>query len=258
MRMNLSLLLLPFALLSACQSSEMEAVQSAEPAAATSLFKAAMVPDAQGAPNRANGEAADNAHHHGVVEEVLQDGKYLLLQVNEKGERSWLVARAEGIVAGDHIDFHNGLRKTGYYNAGLNRTFEEVFLVSSLTLAHRASDAAQAHGASAAPAPAAATASSAPQVAGALSVADFLAQAKELGGSTARVRGTVTKVNANIMNTHWIHLSTSADSGDDLVVTTQTLVPVGHEVVFEGQVVLDKNLGAGYSFAVLLENAQPL
>lgn len=258
MRMKLSLALLPILLFSACQSSEMQAVEQPKTQNSTTMFKAAIATGSGSTAPSDNNEQTSNAHHHGVVEEVLEDGKYLIIKVNEQGQGSWLVARAEGIAAGDHIDFHTGLRKTGYYNAGLDRTFEEVFLVSSLTLAHRANEAATAHGASnTASAPASATTPAA-QVKDALSVADFLNQAASLAGQTVRVRGTVTKVNANIMNTHWIHLATNAQSGDDLVVTTQTLVPVGHEVVFEGTVVLDKNLGAGYSFAVLLENAQPL
>ena len=74
------------------------------------------------------------------------------------------------------------------------------------------------------------------------------------------VRGQAVKVSSGILDRNWVHLrdgSGSAAAHDhDLVVTTTEDVKVGQQVVAQGKVVVDKDLGSGYRFEVLVEDAK--
>jgi hypothetical protein len=93
----------------------------------------------------------------------------------------------------------------------------------------------------------------------ALSIAAIFAQASRLEGKTVGLRVKVTKRTLNVLGRTWLHVqdgSGSAESGDhDLVVTTQAAPEVGEIVVLEGRVVTNKDLGSGYRYDVLLEDA---
>ncbi len=90
-------------------------------------------------------------------------------------------------------------------------------------------------------------------------VAEVYAQAAELAGKDVAVRGKVVKFNANIMGTNWVHIRDGSGTTDgknvDLTVTTAETVAVGDEVLVRGKVAQNKNLGAGYTYAVIVEQA---
>jgi hypothetical protein len=69
----------------------------------------------------------------------------------------------------------------------------------------------------------------------------------------------VVKYNANILGSNFVHIrdgsGDAADGSNDLLFTTGAEVAVGETVVVSGNVVLDKDFGAGYSYPVLVENA---
>lgn len=73
------------------------------------------------------------------------------------------------------------------------------------------------------------------------------------------MRGRVVKYNAEILGSNWLHLqdgSGSAKSKDnDIAATTKGKAAVGDIVTVTGAVTLDKDLGAGYFFPVLIEDA---
>jgi hypothetical protein len=70
----------------------------------------------------------------------------------------------------------------------------------------------------------------------------------------------VVKFNGGILGTNWIHLQDgtgSAENGtNDLTVTTSGTASVGDVVTATGTLVTDKDFGAGYTYAVMLENAE--
>ena len=80
-----------------------------------------------------------------------------------------------------------------------------------------------------------------------------------LAGESVSLRGKVVKFNANILDTNWLHIQdgsgSAADASNDLTVTSAAQAAVGDTVIVTGNVVLDKDFGAGYSYPVLLEDA---
>jgi hypothetical protein len=61
------------------------------------------------------------------------------------------------------------------------------------------------------------------------------------------------------MDKNWIHLrdgtGSAADGTNDLVVTTKDETKVGDVVLVKGVVHTDKDLGSGYTYKVLIEEA---
>lgn len=92
-------------------------------------------------------------------------------------------------------------------------------------------------------------------------VAEVFADNTKLDGKTIRVQGKVVKFSPNIMGKNWIHLQDG--SGDplknthDLVVTTSAEPPKDKDVItIEGIVRANKDFGAGYNYAVIVEEAK--
>ena len=90
-------------------------------------------------------------------------------------------------------------------------------------------------------------------------VAEVYAQKAQLKDRAVAVRGKVVKINANIMSKTWMHLRDGsgdpASGNNDLTVTTQGSAAVGDTVMVKGTVRTDKNLGMGYVFSVIVEDA---
>lgn len=90
-------------------------------------------------------------------------------------------------------------------------------------------------------------------------VAEVYSKRQKLAGQTLRVRGTVVKLNEGILGQTYLHLrdgSGSADRGDDdLTVTTTEAFQIGETVELEGELAIDRDVGAGYVYAALLTSA---
>jgi len=73
------------------------------------------------------------------------------------------------------------------------------------------------------------------------------------------LRGKVVKYNEGILGWNFIHIQDgsgdAADGSNDLTVTSKATTAVGETVVLTGTIILNKDFGAGYSFPVLMEDA---
>ncbi len=96
--------------------------------------------------------------------------------------------------------------------------------------------------------------------ANAYTVAEIFAASKKLNGKTVRVRGQVVRYNPAIMGRNWIHIQDG--TGDplknthDLVATSTETAKVGEVVTVEGKLAADKDFGAGYVYAAIVEGAK--
>ncbi len=92
-------------------------------------------------------------------------------------------------------------------------------------------------------------------------VGECYAKAKELDNSSVTVRGKVVKVSPKIMGKNWVHLQDGTGSPmentHDLVLTTQELPELGEIITFSGTLHADRDFGAGYKYAVIIEDASP-
>lgn len=113
-------------------------------------------------------------------------------------------------------------------------------------------------------APAAAAAAtgpiSVPKAEGGSTVAEIWNGKAALKDKPVAVRGKVMKFNGGIMGKNWIHLrdgsGTAAKGDHDITVTTSETAKVGDTVLVNGMVRVDKDFGAGYAYAVIIEDAK--
>jgi len=91
-------------------------------------------------------------------------------------------------------------------------------------------------------------------------VAELYAGKGELSGKTVTLRGKVVKFSSGIMGRNWIHLQDGtgdkAAGTHDITVTSIDSVAVGETILIEGVVTVDKDFGAGYRYAVIVEEAK--
>jgi len=89
-------------------------------------------------------------------------------------------------------------------------------------------------------------------------VADIFGKAAALKGKKVKIKGQVVKFSPQIMGKNWLHLQDG--TGDplknthDLVVTTAGKAEKGDIVTVEGVLAADKDFGAGYKYAVIVED----
>ncbi len=110
-------------------------------------------------------------------------------------------------------------------------------------------------------APAAAPVKKLPKAAGpeGRTVEEVVKGRSALKDKTVLVNAQVVKVTHDVMGKHWVHLQDgsgkAADATHDVLVTTRDQVAVGDVVKAKGTVRTDVNIGSGYSYAVLIEDA---
>ena len=90
-------------------------------------------------------------------------------------------------------------------------------------------------------------------------VAEIVAKGAELKNKTVLVRGKVVKFTPEVMGKNWVHIrdgsGSAADNTNDVLVTTKDQTRVGDIVLVKGVVHTDVNLGSGYAYKVLVEEA---
>jgi hypothetical protein len=94
---------------------------------------------------------------------------------------------------------------------------------------------------------------------GGKTVAEVFAEKDQLAGQQVLIRGKVVKSNPGIMGKNWIHIrdGSGAEGTNDLTVTTAGAAPgVGDLVLVKGPVSLNRDLGMGYVYDVIVEEAE--
>ncbi|MBU1430860.1 nucleotide-binding protein [Myxococcota bacterium] len=256
--LNLTIILLAAAL-GGCQRSTSA---SAEPLKATPTPAAeapAAAPPAEGL--------------SGVVLERIDAASYSYLRLKTKGGEAWAAVTQTPLAVGAAVTVLQPLPMHNFQSKTLNRTFPLVYFgrladdaapaQPAMPANHPPIPAAQpAMPANHPPIPAAQPADPSPAAGtapAALKIADVYAQAGQLNGALVKVTGKVVKFNAQILNRNWVHIQdgsgAAAQRNHDLTLTTQATLKVDQEVTLQGTLVQDKDFGAGYKYAVIIEGA---
>jgi hypothetical protein len=257
-----------------CNSSK-----TPEPAKVPLNEAPAMAPGA--APAGAAMETAPAGALAGPVIEALDAAPYIYLKVKTAQGEVWAAVPQAKVQKGAMVRVYNPMLMTKFESKSLKRTFDEVYFG---TLTPDASDA-NANGAGPAPAmggtpvagaaaagtnphtgaPAAAEAVKVGKVekatgADAKTVAEAWAQKDALAGKTITIRGTVVKYNPAVMGKNWLHLQDgsgdAAKGTNDITVTSMDQVTKGQTVTIKGTVKTMQDFGAGYRYAIIVENAK--
>jgi hypothetical protein len=203
------------------------------------------------------------------VSEVVQSNAYSYLRVKENSEERWVATSRQEVAEGDVYYYDEALQMTNFHSKELDRTFEVIYFVNQISktpVIHNHS--ADMHGMD--------------QMMGTMhsgkggqgeksnvqlekspeevTVAQIFENRDQYSGKQVEIRGIVVKVNKEILGKNWIHLQDGTDNNGsfDLTITTQAAPEVNDEVLFKGVLTLNKDFGSGYSYEVIMEDAQML
>jgi len=229
-------------------------------------------------PATTGGSAAKAPALTGIVADTINTAGYTYVQVNTGEAKVWVAGPQCKVTVGDTVTIVDAMPMKEYHSKTLNRTFDLVYFAGNIL---RKGDAVPANNACAIKPGAssmeqislkAAMAGHTPQidpgiktdfskikkVPNAITVAELYSQKETLKGKKVVLCGIVVHANNNIMSKNWLHLrdGTGNEGSNDVTVTTIDNPPIGQVVVAEGMLVKDKNIGAGYKFALLIEDAK--
>ena len=91
-----------------------------------------------------------------------------------------------------------------------------------------------------------------------VTVAGLFDRKAELDGREIVLRAKVVKFNAGILGANWLHVrdGTGEEGSNDLTVTTDASVAVGETVLIRGMLGVDRDIGSGYFFPIIVEDAR--
>ncbi|MCU7829384.1 MAG: hypothetical protein KZQ85_09985 [Candidatus Thiodiazotropha sp. (ex Myrtea sp. 'scaly one' KF741663)] len=204
----------------------------------------------------------------GTVAEVIDVGSYTYVQLREQGV--WIATSRLSASVGDKIEYRGGMEMRGFYSKKLDRKFDSIIFVQ---MANRVGEDAgntlhgkkkgEGHGTESlvtqrstsvqVPVP-----GEIPPLPDGMTIADIMAQATQLNEQSVRVRARVIKVSPNIMGKNWITLrdGTGTTPDDKLIATSKEMVSPGELVIAKGVIKNDIDIGSGYQYKVLLEQAE--
>ncbi len=203
------------------------------------------------------------------VSEVVQTSTYTYLKVMENSEERWVAVSRQEIAEGEVYYYDEALQMTNFHSKELDRNFDVIYFVNQISKTPEFHNhSADMHGMD--------------QMMGSMhsgkgiqgqksnvqleksleevTIAQIYEKRDQFSGKEVEIRGVVVKVNKEILGKNWIHLQDGTDSNGsfDLTVTTQAAPQVHDEVTFKGKIILNKDFGSGYSYEVIMEDAQML
>lgn len=193
--------------------------------------------------------------HRGEVIDKKDVANYSYLELKENGKNYWIAVPTMDIEKGEMVAFSKFIEMKKFRSESLDKTFESVLFVDDAKISQTGMEIPKSHP----------NVSSKKKmdlkidpVPGSKTISQIYQGKDNLSGKKVKVTGKVVKYNPGILNRNWIHIQdgTSDENSFDLLVTSTDAVNVGDIVVAEGTLALDKDLGAGYVYKVLLEDAK--
>jgi len=201
----------------------------------------------------------------GEVLEVKDVDNYTYLRMKTKDGETWAAVNKAPVKKGAEVTVENAQTMYNFTSKSLNKTFDKIIFG---TLGGAGANLANAGGSMAMPHAAAKVVDigdvKVPKAEGpdAQTVADIVTKRTELKNKTILVRGKVVKYNSGILGKNWVHIrdgsGSATDNTNDVLVTTTDMTKAGDVVVVRGVVHTDVDLGSGYAYKVLVEEAKIL
>ena len=210
----------------------------------------------------------------GKVLQTMNAAGYTYVQVDAGKLKFWAAAPKFTVKAGDSVSIREGMPMPDYHSKTLNRDFDLVYFTDSVVVNGQVKTGdsppsalpqghppalPEGHPPMAGVAgPAKADFSGITKPEGGRTIREVYAAKGQLNGKEVKVRGRVVKYNPRILGKNWVRLQdgTGAAGTNELTVTTSAEVKVGDLVLAVGSLATDRDFGAGYKYAVLLENAK--
>ena len=202
-----------------------------------------------------------NEMHEGVVQEVLQANSYTYVKAIEGDKEIWMAIPKREVEVGKTYYYKPEMEMTDFQSKDLDRTFKSIYFLggiseipNSIPLKNSNAPDDEFHTKKE---PTQKQELNIQREEGIASVSSLYKDKSEFENKTVKVKGIVTKFNANIMGKNWIHIQdgTGEENSFDLTITTNDVVQVGDVATFEGIIAVNKDFGHGYKYDLILEEA---
>jgi hypothetical protein len=202
--------------------------------------------------------ASDASSLSGKVVETMNSGGYTYVRLEKKGKKTWVAIPETKVSVGQQISLQPGMEMVNFTSKSLGKTFDSIIFSGGLASVAPPAAGKQKTGKTAAP-PAKDIKVAKATGPDAYTIGEIFEKRTTLHEKTAVVRGQVVKVSAGIMGKNWIHLQDGTGDRNkgtnDLVATSDELPTLGEVITVKGTVYKDKDFGAGYKYAVIMEKA---
>lgn len=195
---------------------------------------------------------------YGKVTDIMEAAGYTYAEVDTGKDKVWAAATTTPIKIGDMISFTTEMPMQNFHSNALKRDFPIIYFVSRFNnnnagQSGTTTEMASPHG-TIKPAAAAKAVEGINKVEGGNTIAEVYTDKQKLNGKAIRVRGQVTKFNADVMGKNWLHIRDSSTL-DDLTITTDSSAVIDAVIIIEGKLALDKDFGYGYVYPLIVEDA---
>ena len=219
----------------------------------------------------------------GKVTQTMNSGGYTYAELDTGSGKKWAAVKETELAVGQEVTIEGAALMKGFKSKTLDRTFDEIYFGALKGAAGAPTEGAMGqagkmpkghgnmvHGQGDQAKGAASGTKKQPQMdvgdalekapgPGGRTVAEIFAQGAPLTHKTVVLRGKVVKINRGIMGRNWVHFqdgSGSVETGDhDLTVTTKEDAKLGEVLLVKGIIRTNKDFGAGYVYAVIMEDA---
>ena len=201
----------------------------------------------------------------------MNASNYTYVRVKTGAGDIWAASATFKVAVGDKVVVPLEMAMENFHSTGLNRDFPLIYFASHIGKEGEPVAPAMmpSHGTAGAPAASPGPMQTPPVATepgtgitpapGGSTVADVWTRRKALAGKDVTVRGKVVKVNHEILGRNWVHIQdgtgNAKDGSNDLTVTSKDAPKVGDVVTITGKVAVDRDFGAGYAYAVIVETA---
>jgi len=202
----------------------------------------------------------------GTVAETMDSAGYTYVRLEENGR--WIAGKQLEVSPGEKIKYENAVEMGEFHSRSLDRTFEKIAFTQLLELVnprirgdHADSEAmamvGEQLGITKSTAPVTLEAGEVTPLNGGKTIDTIWKEHQQLTGQQVTLRAKVMKVNQNILGKNWITLQDGTGTAPEnkLLTTSAELVEIGDLVTVKGIVKTDVDLGSGYKYKVVLEEA---
>ena len=210
----------------------------------------------------AGAPAAQGASIKGSVLEVKDVDAYTYLRLKTTDGETWAAVGKAPVKVGTEVTIENPMVMNNFESKTLKKSFDRIVFgnLAGAGAAAPSKDLGQVHAGLTQTADVKNVKVAKATGPDARTVGEIVTKRTELKDKPVAVRGTVVKFTGGVMGKNWVHLrdgtGNEKDGTNDLVVTTLDETKIGDVVLVKGIVRTDINLGSGYSYAVLVEDAK--
>ena len=196
--------------------------------------------------------ASNTTNVSGTVVETMKASNYTYVHIDTGKTKLWAAGPVTALIPGAKVTVSTQMPMSDFYSKALDRKFDNIYFVPNFITDGQKDIPSDPHSAI--------VQTSAEPVTGinkaenGHTIDEIISNSQSMNGKSVIVRGKVRKYTANVLNANWIHIADGSTSRDLTIITSDT-AKVGDVVLVNGVLALNKDLGYGYIYDAIIENA---